>query len=183
MTTGGRRISFVSGPAMPQASSWRSGSCGGLVGAGHARFSDFVTGPSTALTYLAELLRGTARRFVGHSPAGAAMVIARLLCLSGTVWTGPVAYGDGGNGPLAGARGLAVTGAHAEEHEASAERVSGRGKEGGEGAAGKLHGTLANLTLGLVIPRILGVGLASLVPKENLVSAMITGRKRPGNEA
>jgi cytochrome b len=66
---------------------------------------------------------------------------------------------------------------------ANAEPGEGRGGKGGESAIGELHGTLANITLGLVILHILGVGLASVMHRENLVGAMFTGRTRPGDEA
>jgi cytochrome b len=73
----------------------------GFVGPRHARFSDLVRGPIVALVYLRDLLYGRARRYLGHSPAGGAMVIAHLVCLTATVTTGLVAYGEQGNGPLA----------------------------------------------------------------------------------
>jgi cytochrome b len=67
----------------------------------HARFSDVVRSPIVALAYFRDLLYGRARRYVGHSPAGGAMVIALLLCLAATVATGLMAYGEEGKGPLA----------------------------------------------------------------------------------
>ena len=146
----------------------------GFVGARHARFSDFAYGPFAALRYLSDLLRGQARRYLGHSPAGAAMVFLLLASLAATVGTGLVAYGDRGMGPLAG--GAVVTRAYAngDDNGGSAKR----GAEEKESALGELHGTLANITLGLVILHILGVGLASIVHRENLAAAMVSGRKR-----
>jgi cytochrome b len=68
----------------------------GLIGTPHARFSDFAYSPMSTLRYLNDLLRGHGRRYLGHSPAGAAMVFALLVCLAATVGTGLVAYGDRG---------------------------------------------------------------------------------------
>ena len=70
----------------------------GFVGPRHARFSDFVRSPIVALVYFKDLLYGRARRYIGHSPAGGAMVIALLVCLAATVGTGLIAYGEEGKG-------------------------------------------------------------------------------------
>lgn len=147
----------------------------GFVGPRHARFSDFAYGPVVALRYLSGLLRGQARRYLGHSPAGGAMVFLLLASLAATVGTGLVAYGDQGKGPLAGA--VVVTRAYyANEEESGAAARQAERKQ--ESALDELHGTLANITLGLVILHILGVGLTSLVHRENLAAAMVSGRKR-----
>ncbi len=151
----------------------------GLIGTRHGRFSDFAYSPMAALRYFGDLIRGRARRYLGHSPIGGAMIFALLACLAATVGTGLVAYGDSGNGPLANTAGLVAT----TTTTIFAERDEGRGGKGGESVIGELHETLANITLGLVILHILGVGLASVMHRENLVGAMFTGRKRPGNEA
>jgi cytochrome b len=65
----------------------------GFVGPRYARFADFVFGPSTILSYVIDLLRLRRERFIGHSPAGAAMVFILLICLAGTVVTGLALYG------------------------------------------------------------------------------------------
>ena len=60
----------------------------GFVGSKHARFRDFVRSPSGTLGYMRDLTRGSARRYLGHNPAGGAMVVAHLLCITVTVFSG-----------------------------------------------------------------------------------------------
>ena len=148
----------------------------GFVGPQYARFSNFVCGPIIAIKYLFDLIAGRARRYVGHSPAGGAMVIALLVCLAGTVATGVVANGEHSKGPLA-ANGAVITMvAQAEENEGGG---AGDGEKGGgeKSIIGEFHGALANITLVLVVLHVLGVGLASYAHRENLVAAMLTGKK------
>ena len=147
----------------------------GFVGPRHARFSDFVRSPLVALAYFIDLLYGRARRYVGHSPAGGAMVIALLLCLGATVTTGLMAYGEQGKGPLA---VVMMNNATATGNEAGHRALAETRGERTENTIGELHGVMANITVALVVAHILGVVVASFVHKENLVLAMITGRKR-----
>jgi cytochrome b len=51
----------------------------GFVGTKHARFSDFVKSPKAVIAYLKSLLAGHPRRYLGHNPAGGAMVIVLLV--------------------------------------------------------------------------------------------------------
>jgi cytochrome b len=147
----------------------------GFVGPRHARFSDFVRGPLVALAYFRDLLYGRARRYIGHSPAGGAMVIALLVCLAATVATGLIAYGEQGKGPLA---AVMLTDANANGNEAGHRALAEKRGEEAESTIRELHGLMANITVALVAAHIFGVAVASVVHRENLVLAMITGRKR-----
>ena len=74
----------------------------GIIGPQRARFSDFIYAPRAVLEYFADLVRLRARRYLGHSPAGGAMVIALLVMLAGTVVTGLMnSRADKHAGPLA----------------------------------------------------------------------------------
>jgi len=131
----------------------------GFVGPRHARWSDFVKEPTEILAYLKAAIQFRAARYLGHNPAGGAMVVALMLSLTITGLTGLAVYGaqelSGPMAPLLG--GLSEGWAHALED---------------------IHEVLANLTLLLVLLHLAGVALASLQHRENLVRAMITGLKR-----
>ena len=60
----------------------------GLIGPRHARFSDFVYRPRNVAAYLGDMLGFRARRCLGHSPAGGAMIVALLVVVAATVITG-----------------------------------------------------------------------------------------------
>ena len=153
----------------------------GFVGLRYARFSDFVRTPRHIFAYLRDLVLFRAPRYIGHSPGGGAMVIALLLSLAATVVTGLVLYAQEHRaGPLA---PLFASNAPARPglviNAALAMKQGERAGEGGteDGTLEAVH-FLANLTVALVIAHVLGVLLASTVHRENLIGAMITGRKR-----
>jgi cytochrome b len=106
------------------------------------------------------------------------MTLALLISLPATVGTGVVEYGDKGKGPLADDGMIVVTQAHAEGDEGESGTSTGQREGGNESILSELHSTLANVTLFLIVLHILGVGLASIVHRENLVAAMIDGKKR-----
>lgn len=117
----------------------------GLVGSTHARFSDFVRGPSAVIGYLFDTARLRARRYLGHNPAGGAMVVALLIMLSVICTTGIMMTMD------------AFWGVDWVE---------------------EAHEVAVNVTIVLIGLHLLGVAVAGLEHRENLVGSMITGRKR-----
>lgn len=60
----------------------------GLVGTRHARFGDFVRGPSAVLRYLRSLLSGRPEGHAGHNPAGALAIVALLALAAATTAAG-----------------------------------------------------------------------------------------------
>ena len=73
----------------------------GFVGSKHARFSDFIYPPKDILDYLKGIFKGNPKHYIGHNPAGGAMVIALLLCLLLTTFAGLKTLGAQGKGPFA----------------------------------------------------------------------------------
>ena len=157
-------IAYASGEALETLHVYTGYAVGGLVllrmvwgitGTRHARFTDFVYRPAEVSAFLGDTLRLRARRYLGHNPAGGAMIVLMLSALLITVVTGVAFYGiEGGAGPLAGASGTM--------NEALEE----------------LHEFFANLMLFLVALHLAGVLLESLIHRENLVKAMFNGRKQ-----
>ncbi len=139
------------------------------------------------------LVVGSARRYLGHSPAGAAMIFLLFISLTAITWSGLMVYAyEEQAGPFAGfvADTKAVSPSWAlistaqadndedeeEEHERREDFDSTF--EAREEYWEKLHEFFANFTLFLVILHVGGVLLASFGHRENLVAAMLTGRKR-----
>ena len=60
----------------------------GFFGARYARFSQFVRSPRVVTAYFKDLAIGRERRFIGHNPAGGAMIVALLAGVLVTATTG-----------------------------------------------------------------------------------------------
>ncbi len=130
----------------------------GFIGPEHARFSDFIFHPRSVLVYLGDLIRFSARRYIGHGPAGGSMIIALLIALILTTVSGLALYGaEEYAGPFAGF-------------------MTGMGNEGVD-ALEEVHEFLAGFTLMLIVIHVMGVTLSSFVHRENLVKSMFTGYK------
>ena len=131
----------------------------GFIGTRHARFSDFVRGPRQVIGYLGDAVRFNAKRYLGHNPAGGAMVVALLLLVALTGLSGMALYGAQElSGPLA-------------------PLLSGLPAPWGE-ALEETHEVLANLTLACIVAHVAGVLFSSLSHRENLIGSMFTGVKR-----
>jgi len=66
----------------------------GFVGGRHARFADFVRGPSAVIRYAKSLFDGTHKTTIGHNPLGALSVIGLLAVLAFQAGTGLFANDD-----------------------------------------------------------------------------------------
>jgi len=60
----------------------------GFVGSRYARFGQFVQPPAIVARYLKAIASGGERRYLGHNPAGAAMIVALLAGIGATAVTG-----------------------------------------------------------------------------------------------
>lgn len=130
----------------------------GFVGSRFARFSDFIYSKEAIIQFLKDTLNLSAKRYLGHNPAGGAMIILLMVSLLITSTSGVILLGaDDHAGPLA----YWFTQADSPWADILEE----------------LHEFFANFTLLLVFVHVAGVILESRIHKENLVSAMITGFK------
>ncbi|OKH89600.1 cytochrome b/b6 domain-containing protein [Thalassospira sp. TSL5-1] len=60
----------------------------GLIGPRYARFTQFVRPPRDVLAYLRAIVTGHEKRYVGHNPAGGAMILLLLGLMAATGATG-----------------------------------------------------------------------------------------------
>jgi cytochrome b len=60
----------------------------GFLGSGYARFSQFMQPPAAIAAYLSSIATGSERRFIGHNPAGGAMIVILLASMMATAATG-----------------------------------------------------------------------------------------------
>jgi cytochrome b len=118
----------------------------GFLGPRYARFAQFVRSPGTVIHYLRAIKDGSERRYIGHNPAGGAMIVVLLAAMAATAVSGWLLTTD------------AFWGSTVMQHG---------------------HSLLAHGVLALVVVHLVGVVLASLRHRENLVRAMIIGVKRP----
>lgn len=129
----------------------------GLIGPKSARFSHFIYGPKTTISYLKDMFKREPSYWPGHNPFGALAVFALLAILAIQVLTGLAADPDDyiNVGPLA----------------------SYVGYDNARTATG-LHHIFASLLQIIVILHIAAVVFYKIWKKENLIKPMITGWKK-----
>lgn len=128
----------------------------GFKGSRYARFKSLLLSPSRLREHLKLLLKARGYLSVGHNPLGSLMVVLLMLVAVGVVISGWLVFaGEEQLGPLAGALSIASGKAVHDWHEA-----------------------FAWFMLLLAFLHITGVVLESLLLRENLIAAMIAGKKR-----
>jgi len=154
----------------------------GLVGSRFARFSNFVYSPQAIKKYLIDMLYGRPKHYLGHNPAGGAMIVAMLLSLIVVTYSGLKVYAiEEGAGPLA----MQVQGAVPSIHFVSPayadddhDKHESEDDDFWEEFWEEIHEASANFVLFLVFLHIAGVFVSGKLHDENLVKAMITGNKK-----
>jgi len=128
----------------------------GMIGPPSARISALFYGPRSIIKYARTTLRRSPSGTAGHNPLGSWSVIALLTSLALQVITGLFAYDDGlfSGGPLT----VYVS-------EAAVLQMN------------YIHGINANILLALVTLHVFAAFFYLFWKRENLISAMITGRK------
>lgn len=137
----------------------------GFAGSTTARFANFVRGPGTIIAYLKSMLSGPVSFFAGHNPAGGAVVVIILIALAAQATTGLFSQDESffaTKGPLA----------FLVEDDLS-KQITVIHKQIWE------YGLLI-----LIVVHIAANLFYWLIKKQDLILAMITGRRRlPEGEA
>jgi len=136
----------------------------GFIGSRHARFRDFIYSPKDIKHFIKNTLQLKAKRYLGHNPAGGAMILFMIISLLITTISGLVVYGaEEQAGPLASL--------FAQSHSFWGDAFE------------EIHEFFANFTLLLVFIHVAGVIIESFIHQENLVKSMIDGMKRTDNNS
>ena len=131
----------------------------GFTGNQFARFNSFIFSPQETIAYLRAMLQNNPKHYFGHNPAGALMVFAllgllALIFITGLMTLAVIDY----EGPL-----LFLTDYFSDEASYAVHH---------------LHKWLIDIALVMIPLHLLGVAAGSIQHKENLVRAMITGKKK-----
>lgn len=159
----------------------------GVIGTKHSRFKDFLYSPKEVTLYLKELITKKPKYYVGHNPVGGWMIIALLVSLFVVTISGLKVYAiEEGLGPLARVTTELpiISNAYADRDEDDKKEEykqysDQERNEQEEEFWEEIHEASTNFTLFLIFLHIIGVIVASKLHNENLIKAMITGKKKP----
>jgi cytochrome b len=150
----------------------------GFIGSKHALFENFLTSSPKVFGYLKSLFSNKPKHYLGHNPLGGWMVIALLMMLFAVTFSGLKVYAlKEGEGPLSMKieQLSPISTAYAREDER--QRLVAERDEVGEDYWTEFHESSTNIMLILIGLHLVGVVVSSKVHKENLVKAMLTGKK------
>jgi cytochrome b len=128
----------------------------GFVGPAHARFGDFLRGPRAAWAYARGLFGGPPVHVAGHNPLGGWMVLAMLALLLVQ----------------------SVAGLFANDEIVNAGPLYGYVESSTSDAISRWHRRLSDWILIAVGLHVAAAFFYLLVRRENLIGAMVSGRKR-----
>jgi cytochrome b len=127
----------------------------GIIGSDTARFVLFLASPRAAVRHLAHIFRREPDEQVGHNPAGGWMVVLMLGLLLGQTLTGIIDNND-----------VADAGPLTELMPAWLSNL-----------IDDLHGWLWDALLAAIALHVIAITLYAVAKRQNLVRAMLTGRK------
>lgn len=121
----------------------------GIIGKGYANFKSFPPNPIMAVKYVLHLTKGNAKHYIGHNPTGAIVIYAMLIIGLTAVGSGILVFEDG----------WLLSDAYMDIYKS-------------------IHYYATWGWLYLVGLHVVGVITESILHKDNLILAMITGCKR-----
>ncbi len=127
----------------------------GIFGTRHARFRYFFPTPGKVKSYLCALIRGNGKETIGHNPLGSLMVFLMFALVGFQAVTGLFLEGEIWSGPY--------------EHTVSPDT---------EETLNSLHHTNFSFIQALIVLHILAVLGYLFFKKQNLITPMITGKKK-----
>ena len=133
----------------------------GIFGPRRIRFIYFVKPPAVVFSYLKCLFQSTAPHYLGYNPAGAAMIICLLTSIG-----------------LVCMSGIEISSMNSSELLANTNLIFMN-----QAWMKSIHAFCADLIFILVVLHIHGVLITGSLEGENLVKAMITGRKKNRSDA
>jgi len=135
----------------------------GLVGTEYSRFSDFICSFRQVIEHLRALVHLRSAHHMGHTPTGGIMILLLLTGLLALTVSGVFLYSlENSSAPFFGLMaGVDLDSILLIEN---------------------LHGLIADGLALLIIFHVAGVLVESLLQKQNLIRAMITGYKTAGKE-